>query len=230
MMNGRKIQPPVGTRRRPRASNMMKDTTIPAAARRADDPDLLAEQARDGDMGAFSRLATLYLDRIVNTCWRICGHREDAQDLAQEAFLHALQGLATFQGRSGFYTWLFRIAVNLSIAHRRKQARRPRLALQGQEPGWDQDHQAAKLVGRPSGRTPLPVEALQAKEAQRILLAALEQLDPEQRAMVVLRDIEDLDYQQIAEVLEVPIGTVKSRLHRARLELRARLKPTLGEE
>ncbi|NLX23664.1 MAG: sigma-70 family RNA polymerase sigma factor [Phycisphaerae bacterium] len=210
---------------------MMKNRTIPAPApRRASEADVLAEQARGGDMGAFSRLATLYMDRIVNTCWRVCGHWEDAQDLAQEAFLHAVQGISSFQGRSGFYTWLFRIAVNLSIAHRRKQARGPRLAPQGQELDWDQNHQAAKLVGRTRGQAPQPAEALQAKETQRILLAGLEELDPEQRAMIVLRDIEDLDYRQIAEVLDVPVGTVKSRLHRARMELRARLKPALGEE
>ena len=87
------------------------------------DDEALVEQARGGDMGAFSRLVTRYQDRVVNTCWRICGNAEDAQDLAQEAFLHALQAIGSFQRRSRFYTWLFRIAVNLTLTHRRRSAR-----------------------------------------------------------------------------------------------------------
>ena len=189
------------------------------------DDEALVEQARGGDMGAFSRLVTRYQDRVVNTCWRICGNAEDAQDLAQEAFLHALQAIGSFQRRSRFYTWLFRIAVNVSITHRRNRSKGVMLSLHGHDGEWRGDHQAAKLVGRVSSEAEDPPTRLSAQETERRLLQGLEQLDDDHRAIVVLRDIEGMDYQQIAEILDVAVGTVKSRLHRARMELRERLKP-----
>ena len=181
--------------------------------------EALVEQARAGDLAAFGRLASRYQDRVLNTCWRLCGQQEDAEDLAQETFLHALEAIGTFQARSRFYTWLYRIAVNLAISHRRKRARSVRLSLQGQDGEFVGD-QAAKLVGRVSPEPQDPPARLSARETGRRLEQGLAELDDDHRAVVVLRDIEGLDYQRIAEILEVPIGTVRSRLHRARMELR----------
>jgi len=169
-------------------------------------------------MAAFGRLVTRYQDRVVNTCWRVCGSRDDAEDLAQDALLKALAAIGSFQKRASFFTWLYRIAVNVAIAHRRKLARAPRRSLHGP--------QGELLADRQSGRADSedPSAPLSARETERKLLAGLDELDDDHRAVIVLRDLEGLDYQQMAEVLELPVGTVKSRLHRARMELKMRLK------
>ena len=194
------------------------------------DDALLVEQVRAGDMSAFSRLVARYQDRIVNTCWRISGNLDDAQDLAQEAFLHALESIGSFQQRAGFYTWLFRIAVNLALSHRRKSARVVKLSLHGSDGHLRSDHQAARLVGRVTREGDDPSARLMSCEAARLVAEGIEQLDDESRAVIVLRDIEGFDYQQIAEMLDLPLGTVKSRLYRARMELRERLGPVLSPE
>ena len=209
-----------------RASNMAKDMRVPSAAvgRVSAEDGTLVEQARAGDMAAFARLVGRYQDRVLNTCWRMCGRIEDAEDLAQETFLHALEAIALFQGRSHFYTWLYRIAVNLAISHRRKQARAVKLSLHGQDGQWIGD-QAATLVGRVSSEPQDPPGRASAREIQERLRHGLDELDDDHRAVIVLRDIEGLDYAEIAEVLELPVGTVKSRLHRGRMELRRYLQP-----
>ncbi|HSW45562.1 MAG TPA: sigma-70 family RNA polymerase sigma factor [Phycisphaerae bacterium] len=186
--------------------------------------EALVTQARAGDMAAFARLAGRYQDRVLNTCWRVCGRLEDAEDLAQETFLHAMEAIGSFHGRSRFFTWLYRIAVNLAIGHRRKQARSVRLSLHGRDGQWLGD-QAAGLVGRVSSEPQDPAGRLSAHETRQRLEQGLQKLDDDHRSIVVLRDIEGLDYEQIAEVLEIPAGTVKSRLHRARMELRRYMKP-----
>lgn len=184
----------------------------------------LVEQARAGDMAAFARLVSRYQDRVLNTCWRMCGRIEDAEDLAQETFLHALEAIGSFQGRSHFYTWLYRIAVNLAISHRRKQARAVKLSLHGHNGQWVGD-QAAALVGQVSSEPQDPPSRVSAREIQQRLLQGLDELDDDHRAVIVLRDIEGLDYAEIADVLELPVGTVKSRIHRGRMELRRYLQP-----
>ena len=165
---------------------------------------------------------------MLNTCWRICANIEDARDLTQEAFLHALESIGSFRHGAGFYTWLFRIAVNLSISHRRKAARAVKLSLHGPDGQWMGDHQASRLVGRVSSDPDDPPAKLSAREAERLVLEGLDQLDDDYRTVIVLRDLESFDYQQIAEILDAPLGTVKSRLHRARMELRSRLEPILS--
>lgn len=202
---------------------------VPAGSRTPDEAALI-EQARAGDMSALSRLVSRYQDRIVNTCWRLCGNLDDAQELAQEAFLQATRHIGKFQQRSGFYTWLFRIAVNLSISHRRRQSRSPRLSLYRAD---GEDMALAAQDGWPTRRSEQeldPAARLSAREVQDRVLAELERLDDDHRSVLVLRDIEGLDYQQIAEVLEVAVGTVKSRIHRARMEMRSRLKEVVGSE
>jgi RNA polymerase sigma-70 factor, ECF subfamily len=194
------------------------------------DEAMMVEQARAGDMAAFSRLVSRYQDRILNTCWRLCGNLEDAQDLCQEAFLHALKAIRGFQQQAQFYTWLFRIAVNLSISQRRKAARAPRLSLHDADGDCLADEPQARIAGRIDREPQEPAAQLSAREIHDRVLRELEGLDDDHRAVVVLRDIEGFDYQQIAEILEVAVGTVKSRLHRARLELRQRLGPIVAAE
>ncbi|MHC4441494.1 MAG: RNA polymerase sigma factor [Planctomycetota bacterium] len=194
------------------------------------DEAILVDQAKTGDMAAFSRLVAKYQDQVLNVCWRMVGHLEDAQDLTQEAFLHAMESIQSFQHKSGFYTWLYRIAVNLSISHRRKTARKIKLSLHGQDGQWADDQTNGKIAGRVSNDNTDPMAKVSAHETQQLVMDQLDRLEDQQRAIIILKDIESLDYQQIAEILEVPLGTVKSRLHRARMTLRDRLKPILALE
>lgn len=209
---------------------MAQRTTVPTQPGVADEDIALVDKTRGGDMGAFSRLVTKYQDRVVNACWRITGDAHEAHDLAQEAFLQAMEKVESFQGRSSFYTWLFRIAVNLSISYRRKAARRVKLSLHNADGESTVDHQAAELVGRVSHEPVEPSAQMSAWELRQQITAELEKLDEDHRAVIVLKDIEAFDYQQIADILEVPLGTVKSRIHRARLMLRGRLKSAMTSD
>lgn len=189
----------------------------------------LVEQTQQGDMAAFARLVTKYQDRVFNTCWRLCGSVEDARDLAQDAFLKALEAIDAFRGRAGFYTWLFRIAVNVSLSHRRKMRHAVRLSLHDEDGSRVIESQASGLLRRGAAvHDRDPAKEVEARESHRIVLRALDELDEEHRVVLVLRDVEGFDYQEIAEILDVAGGTVKSRLHRARMALRERLEPILG--
>jgi RNA polymerase sigma-70 factor (ECF subfamily) len=190
----------------------------------------LVEHARRGDAAAFTRLVRKYQDRVYNTCWRLCGHAEDARDLTQETFLRAFDALDRFERRAGFYTWLYRIAVNLAISHRRKAHRGGRLTFHDGDGARLIGQQAADLVRRTgAARTTDPAADSETRELRRAVQAALESLDEDHRVILVLRDIEGLDYREIGDVLELPLGTIKSRVHRARMALRERLAPMLGE-
>ncbi|MFH0983518.1 MAG: sigma-70 family RNA polymerase sigma factor [Planctomycetota bacterium] len=189
---------------------------------------VLIERVRGGDVDAFGVLVSKYQDKVYNTCWRMCGHLEDARDLTQEAFLRAYQSLASFHGRSGFYTWVFRIAMNLALSHRRK-ARLRRAHSLDQEGGVDP--QAEPLRDRLTDEAAEPpAQRVMASEMRQQVEEALNTLEPDHRAVVVLRDIEGFDYAEIAGILEIAPGTVKSRLHRARATLRARLQPYVDDE
>jgi RNA polymerase sigma-70 factor (ECF subfamily) len=178
----------------------------------------LVSRAQRGEPAAFGELVERYQDRVYNTCYRMCQNQADALDLTQSAFLKALEALPRFQVRAKFYTWLFRIAVNLTLSHRRAQRRRPALTLrQFDDNGRSFEPAAAHGTSNPS----VPTE--QAELRQR-LEAALERLDEEFRVAVVLRDVEGLEYAVIAEILKVRVGTVKSRIHRGRLMLRELLE------
>ena len=187
---------------------------------------ILVERLKDGDLAAFAELITRYQDRLYNAQLRMVGHAEDARDLTQETFLRAVSAMASFDGRSQLYTWLFRIGVNLAMNHRRRGQRDKAL----RDPRGNHDpvvaRQAEHLLRQAAERADPPPDCqAEASERQALVRRALGELEPQQRAIVVLRDIEGLDYQQIAEVLEVAVGTVKSRLHRARMALRERLAP-----
>lgn len=187
------------------------------------------EQVKAGEAYAFNRLIRRYQDRVFNTCWRLCGQRDDAQDLTQEAFLRAFRNIYTFRGESTFYTWLFRIAVNQVLSHRRSAARHSTISLD--QAGFRDHSQASELMRRVRQETTEdPKEHASRLEQQRLLVGALQSLDEEHRTVVVLRDVEGLDYRQIGFILDVPVGTVKSRLYRARSALRETISPTLRRE
>lgn len=183
----------------------------------ANDSDLAA-RAKSGDSTAFEELVARYQHRIYNVCYRMCHNHADALDLTQTAFLKAYEALPRFQIQARFYTWLFRIAVNTTLSHRRNQRRRPTLSLSG---GDDEDRMYEPPA--PANGSD-PAGDAERDELHRELEEALQRLDDEFRAPVVLRDVEGLDYAAIAEILEVPVGTVKSRIFRGRTMLREMLK------
>ncbi len=186
----------------------------------------LVEASKAGDTAAFGELVRQHQDRVYNVCWRICGNRTDAEDLAQETFVRAFEAIARFDGRARFYTWLFRIAANLAISAGRRERRARTVSLDG---GPRLVHEDEAPAGeRLAVETASPQESVMDREAQALVLSALAELDEEYRVVVTLRDLESLSYEEIAEVLEVPVGTVKSRLHRGRLALRERLAPLFG--
>ena len=186
----------------------------------SDESELIA-RCQAGDLTAFEPLVERYRQRVWRLAYRVLGDREEAWDVAQEAFVRAYHSLREFRGAAAFYTWLFRIVVNLATDRRRQRAARVR-ALGGEpvsEEGW------VRTVPDPG--SPPDLEARRAQERERIA-RALDALPPHHRTIIILSDIEGLSYREIADVLGCPIGTVMSRLHNARKRLRALLKPVLG--
>lgn len=191
------------------------------------DDTVLVDRFRKGDMQCFGLLVAKYQDRIYNMILRMCPSRADAEELAQEAFLRAMERIEQFRGQSRFYTWLFRIAANLTISHRRRNSRVTfRSLTRSAEYDGTQAEELTSAVAQQ--RIPGPVAAAMSAEIGDRVDRALDELDEDFRIVVVLRDIEELDYAQIAEVLDLPIGTVKSRLHRARCMLKGKLADLVG--
>ena len=199
----------------------------------------LLRKAQHGDRASYGQLVVAYQDRLYNALLRLVGDPEEARELTQEAFTRGLMKLSSFRGDASPYTWLFRIAVNLAISHLRKVQRHRVFSLDAPPRngnGRHDDDQASSLVDRMSttgtlGGSPadLPPDDLERKELHGQVLAALGRLDAEYRAVLVMRDIEGFDYQQMADVLGLPLGTLKSRLFRARLALRDELRAYLSD-
>jgi RNA polymerase sigma-70 factor (ECF subfamily) len=207
------------------ASNSLKEKSPSSTESKVpiafDDAELV-QRCREGDMRAYGTLVAKYQDRIHNLIFRMCSRSADTEELAQETFLKALERIGQFRGNSKFYTWLFRIAVNLTISYRRRAGRIRFHSMNGPEEYEEARSQSltAQLAQR---RSPGPERVAMAGETSSRIAEALEELEDEFKMVVVLRDIEDMDYATIAEVVGVPVGTVKSRLHRARCLLRQRL-------
>jgi RNA polymerase sigma-70 factor, ECF subfamily len=198
-------------------------------------PDVaLLQKAQQGDRGAYGQIILLYQDRLYNAVLRMVGDREEARELTQEAFTRGLSKLESFRGDASPYTWLFRIAVNLAISQLRKVQRVRIFSLDRPSPngqgGRRDATQAASLVDRVArDRSELPPQRAERRERDEAVLAALGRLDAEYRAVLVMRDIEGFDYQQMADILALPLGTLKSRLFRARLALRDELRTYLSD-
>jgi len=184
---------------------------------RTDDATLV-RLCRTGRPEVFGELVERHQDRLHAALTRFLGDTEEARDLLQDAFLNAYRKLDQFQGESSFSTWVYRIAMNLALSRRRKRKR-----LFG---WWDREGSAPPDPSDLSA-TSDPTANLERAELEALVQRALSQLPPEARAVIILRDLEGLSYEEIAEILGVPIGTVRSRLHRARGELRLRLQAPL---
>jgi RNA polymerase sigma-70 factor (ECF subfamily) len=178
----------------------------------------LIDDCLAGRSEAFAELIRKYQDRLYNTIYHIVGNAEDARDLVQDVFVQAYRSLEAFQGRSAFYTWIYRIGVNMAISHRRR--RRVMVPLETGPRGLM--FERAEEHSDPGGR-------LEQDDREREVREAIASLAPEYRAVIVMKDIDGQKYEAIAQVLDCPIGTVRSRLHRARLELRQRLKHLMAD-
>jgi RNA polymerase sigma-70 factor, ECF subfamily len=188
------------------------------------DPDraLVRDLASPDPATRRTALAELYerhQTRVFNTAYRVLGSTADAQDVTQEVFLHVADRIGSFRGDSSLTSWVYRVTVNLSIDARRRASRRP-AAKGGEGDGAPGD--AAE--SRPGTSAPVdPVAAAEREESERRVHAALDRLSPKLRAVVVLRYFENLSYEDIADVMQTSIGTVKSRLNRAHTALESLL-------
>jgi len=177
----------------------------------ADDHRLIRD-CLEGRTEAFGELVHRHQDRLYNTVFRLLDNAEDARDVVQDAFLSAYQSLDSFKGDSLFFTWLYRIAVNTAFSLKRKQRATLSIYRGGMEGGGHEPHD-------PSRETQ-PDHALEVADEERRIQQALNRLSPEHRLVLIMKDMEGQKYEVMAEVLGVPIGTIRSRLHRARMELR----------
>lgn len=182
----------------------------------------LIDQCLSGQSDAFGGLVTRYEKRLYGTLVHMVGSVHEARDVAQEAFVLAYQKLDSFRQESSFYSWLFRIAYNAAISrHRRRRGRTASVdairETTGTEPTDD----------RPESD---PAYQLHTSERQALVRNALDELAEEFRTVIVLREMEGLSYEEIAEMVAVPVGTVRSRIHRARSELREKLTRALASE
>lgn len=180
------------------------------------DDSRLIERTLAGDHGAYGALVLKYQDRLYGTLCHLLGSPHDAQDVAQDAFLNAYLKLKTFRQQASFYSWLFRIAYHVAVSSRRKNRRHQLASV---------DDQRIELGIEPLDRhvESDPAQPLQSREDQQQIQNALQQLAPEFREPLLLKEFEEMKYEEIAELMQIPVGTVRSRIHRARTELRALL-------
>lgn len=180
-----------------------------------DDRRLIAEVLA-GNTAAFGELVARYQDRLFNVAYRVLDNPDDAADVVQDVFVNAFTSLRAFKGDSELFTWLYRIAFNTAISFKRRRRGMVRIDGQGGDGGLDPEDRSLDTT---------PEAGMERTEDERVLGEAMAKLSAEHRTVLVLKDIDGLKYEEIAEVMGVPIGTVRSRLHRARLELKSLLDP-----
>jgi RNA polymerase sigma-70 factor (ECF subfamily) len=177
----------------------------------------LVQRFREGDPSAFNQLVLKYRNRVMGIATRMLGDRIEAEDLAQDVFVKVYHGLQGFQGESLFSTWLYRVTANSCLNRRKKQQREAQVAQAVEDPGPIFSNGASN-----------PHTLLEKKELKVLLEKAIQSLPREQRMVLILRDIEGLSYEEIAESLGLELGTVRSRLHRARLDVQGSIKEVLN--
>lgn len=188
-------------------------------ARLAEEREWVA-QALDGDNKAFGKLVERYQKKVYGLAFGILRSREDAWDVAQEAFVKAYKNLGSYEGSAAFYTWLYRIAYNLSLDTLRSKARRDTVEL---------DDETREAAGDELARPEHPSDTLARRELAEVVTQAMSKLTEKHRAIIVLREIEGLSYEEMADVLQISKGTVMSRLFHARRNLAALVQPYLDE-
>lgn len=191
------------------------------------DDAVLVRQCWQGDSAAMERLILKYQNRIYNIILKICADPDDAAELTQETFVKVIENIDNFQGRSSFYTWAFRIAVNLTLNYCQRNARFGFSSLDAEQVRYNSQPGRVLKEFLSDDSSPDPVAMAENRELCEIAVESLKKLDDAQRAVVVLRDIEGMSYAQIANVLDIELGTVRSRLSRGRKKLRQILEAIL---
>ena len=184
--------------------------------------DRLVRRLKDREERAFREMVDEYGDRVFSLTYRMLGNRQEAEDLAQEVFITLFKSIDSFRGDSKLSTWLYRVTANhcknrIKYLARRHDRDRTELTERTEAAGADGPSLAAPRSA------PRPDRQLEGAQMEQILQRAIAELDEEQRILVILRDVEDLSYEEICAITDLPEGTVKSRLHRARMALRKKL-------
>ena len=181
----------------------------------------LVERVQRGDKNAFNLLVKKYQHKVVNLVARYVNNQGDVPDVAQEAFIKAYRALPTFRGESAFYTWLYRIAVNTAKNYLTSQGRRP--------PSSDVEADEAEYYGGGEAlqEVATPENLALTDEIKRTVFAAIEALPEDLRTAITLREMEGLSYEEIAEIMDCPVGTVRSRIFRAREAIDKKLQPLI---
>lgn len=181
----------------------------------------LVERVQRGDKNAFNLLVKKYQHKVVNLVARYVNNPGDVPDVAQEAFIKAYRALPTFRGESAFYTWLYRIAVNTAKNYLTSQGRRP--------PSSDVEADEAEYYGGGEAlqEVATPENLALTDEIKRTVFSSIEALPEDLRTAITLRELEGLSYEEIAEIMDCPVGTVRSRIFRAREAIDKKLKPLI---
>ncbi|MCF7973705.1 MAG: sigma-70 family RNA polymerase sigma factor [Phycisphaerae bacterium] len=178
--------------------------------------EVLIEQCQSGDTSAMERLILKYQNRLYNVILRICSNPDDAAELTQETFVKVIENIGRFQGKSSFYTWAFRIAVNLTINYCKRNARLGLKSLDSDESESGDQATGVLKDYLSNDKSPDPASIAQNRELCDLVMQSMTRLDEDHRTILVLRDIEGMSYSQISQVLELELGTVRSRISRAR--------------
>ena len=186
------------------------------------DDTVLVRRACEGDLGAYDDLVRRYQERIYSTLYHMTANHEDANDLAQEAFIKAFQALKTFKGGSSFYTWVYRIAVNKTINFLKQRKNKTHLSLDDIDFQAEHDPDLVALISEKTPRREINLAELQEK-----LNAAMQKLSEHHRLVVTMHDVQGLSHEEIAGIMGCNVGTVRSRLFYARQQLQAYLSDYL---
>lgn len=194
-----------------------------ASTQEGEETSALISRCQQGDLEAFDRLMELHQSRIYNLAFRMTGSREDAYDITQDTFLRAYNALPRFRGESSFSTWIYRIGCNICLDEIKRRSRQKvrviSSTVQTEAGGEEYD-----LIDRTGDSSSDPQEIYEQRERQRLIQKTIATLPEHHRSVVVLCDLQGEPYEEIAQILGISIGTVKSRLNRARLTLKSRLE------
>jgi RNA polymerase sigma-70 factor (ECF subfamily) len=210
--------PATGTSKNPPRKEPAERSATPAPTEETE----LVNRARRGDLAAYDELVRRYQERIYATVYHMTSNHEDANDLAQEAFIKAFQALKTFKGGSSFYTWVYRIAVNKTINFLKQRKNRSQMSLNDVDFNAEHDPDLVALVSDKTPRREVNLGELQEK-----LNEAMQKLSEPHRLVVTLHDVQGLSHEEIAKIMDCNIGTVRSRLFYARQQLQAYLSDYL---
>ncbi|MCC3359363.1 RNA polymerase sigma factor SigW [Bacillus sp. REN16] len=175
-------------------------------------------QTKNGDQSAYGEIVEFYKDKVFQICYRMLGNRHEAEDIAQEAFIRAYVNIHSYDLNKKFSTWLYRIATNLSIDRIRKK--KPDYYLDAELAGSD----GLTMYSQVAADTALPEDELETMELQELIQAEILKLPDKYRSVIVLKYIEEFSLKEIGEILDLPVGTVKTRIHRGREALRNQLR------